>query len=147
MSIYSLYPIKQILVSSIQDYYPILTFNLKIKRKIVTFAGLFAYFGIAHQYGKGIRFDPPSELEFLGGGELWGRVPIGIFITLAILVLLSYLYNYHTFGQYVKAIGGNEKASSLAGVNVDKTEILYLPFNGHSRWIHSHFIHRKNGFI
>jgi simple sugar transport system permease protein len=54
---------------------------------------------------------------------LWGVIPVpGIFF-LSVLVVFYALTRFTTYGAYLLAIGGNEQASRLAGINVDRTKI------------------------
>jgi inositol transport system permease protein len=64
-----------------------------------------------------------DPFKFIGQGNLFGLpMPILIFFVVA---LVSYIILNNTkFGKYIYAIGGNEQASLIAGVNVDKYKIL-----------------------
>ena len=52
------------------------------------------------------------------------QFPIGIFYLLAFFALAVILLNCTRFGRYTFAIGSNEEATRLSGVNVDKWKIL-----------------------
>jgi ribose/xylose/arabinose/galactoside ABC-type transport system permease subunit len=69
------------------------------------------------------------------GSVAWFRIRFGIFglsLVLALLVVavLYLLQNRTTIGRALYAIGGNERASRLAGLKVDKVKILFFTFNG-----------------
>jgi inositol transport system permease protein len=70
-----------------------------------------------------------DSFSFIGGGALIGiPVPILIF---ALVGIVSYiLLNRTKFGKYVYAIGGNEQAARIAGVNVSKTLIMVYSYAG-----------------
>ncbi|MEH6836195.1 MULTISPECIES: ABC transporter permease [Falsihalocynthiibacter] len=55
---------------------------------------------------------------------LWGVVPAPGLIFLFVLVVFFILTRFTTYGAYLLAIGGNEQASRLAGLNVNRTKIV-----------------------
>lgn len=58
-------------------------------------------------------------------GDLTGiRVPNGFLVMLASAVIAHLLLSKTVFGRYAYAIGSNEEATRLSGVNVDKWKIL-----------------------
>jgi inositol transport system permease protein len=70
-----------------------------------------------------------DSFKFIGQGDVLGiPVPIIIF---GFVGLISYiLLNKTKFGKYVYAIGGNEQAAIIAGVNVDKYKIFVYGYAG-----------------
>lgn len=70
-----------------------------------------------------------DSFKFIGQGDLFGiPVPILIF---ALVGAVSYmLLNKTKFGKYVYAIGGNEQAATIAGVNVDRYKIYIYGYAG-----------------
>jgi ribose transport system permease protein len=63
----------------------------------------------------------------LGRGFL-GPVPIPVAFAAAGVVVTHIILNFTTFGRYLYAIGGNEEATVLAGVNVDYYKIVTYMF-------------------
>lgn len=51
-------------------------------------------------------------------------IPVGILVILLLVVLMSFVLNHTKFGRYAIAIGSNQEAARLAGVNVKKYHIL-----------------------
>ncbi len=70
-----------------------------------------------------------DALLTLGQGRVFG-VPIPIVIAVAVYVALWVLLERTRFGRYVYAIGGNEVAARLAGVNVDRYKIAIFVLAG-----------------
>ncbi|RAK16876.1 monosaccharide ABC transporter membrane protein (CUT2 family) [Anoxybacillus vitaminiphilus] len=70
-----------------------------------------------------------DSFKFIGQGSVLGiPVPIIIF---GVVGLISYiLLNKTKFGKYVYAIGGNEQAAMIAGVNVDRYKIFVYGYAG-----------------
>lgn len=60
----------------------------------------------------------------IGRTSLFGRVPIYVFYFLAVIVIFSYVLTKTAYGRRVFAIGGNESATYLSGVNVKKNKII-----------------------
>ena len=73
--------------------------------------------------GKPITVDDGGLLfENIGGGFLFD-IPIPIYIMIALFVAGHYLLMHTKFGRYTYAIGGNEEATKLSGINVDKVKM------------------------
>lgn len=63
-----------------------------------------------------------QEYTNLASGRI-GGIPILIIIALFAIVLMWFLLNQTKFGKYIYAIGGNEAAAEVAGVNIVWTKI------------------------
>ncbi len=62
------------------------------------------------------------EYRFIGQGEIFG-IPTPILILAAVAIGSHLLLNNFRFGRYVYALGGNEQAARISGVNIDRTKI------------------------
>jgi simple sugar transport system permease protein len=61
---------------------------------------------------------------------LWGVAPVpGLFFIAAALIYAA-LLRFTAFGRYVYAIGGNEEATRLSGIKVDRVKITVYAFSG-----------------
>lgn len=69
------------------------------------------------------------EFKMIGGGDVYG-IPVPILILIVMTVLSHLLLNNTKFGKYTRAIGGNENAAVISGVNVDKIKIMVYAFSG-----------------
>ncbi|MHC1772489.1 MAG: ribose ABC transporter permease [Flexilinea sp.] len=65
----------------------------------------------------------------IGAGYI-GDLPIPVLITLIVFLIAWYIQNQTRFGRYVYAIGGNEEATRLSGVNVDRIKISVYAISG-----------------
>lgn len=54
---------------------------------------------------------------------IWGVLPVPGVVFLVVLALAFFLTRFTTFGSYLLAIGGNEEASRLAGIDVARIKI------------------------
>nr|WP_280922255.1 ABC transporter permease [Ammoniphilus resinae] len=63
-----------------------------------------------------------DTLKLIGTGYV-GPIPIPVIIAVVVLVAFYYILNHTTFGRYVYAAGGNEKAALSSGLPVSKIQI------------------------
>jgi inositol transport system permease protein len=102
----------------------------KIAPFIVTLGMMTAARGLALLYSGGRPIgNLSSSFKVIGQGSLLG-IPIPILIFLAIGFITYLILNKTKFGKYVYAIGGNEQAARIAGVNVDKYKIMIYGYAG-----------------
>lgn len=74
-------------------------------------------------YSKGFRW--------IGVGEIGGtQIPVQILFMLLFYALAFYLMRYRKFGRYIYSIGGNEEATRLSGINVDKYKVMAYSISG-----------------
>lgn len=67
--------------------------------------------------------------QFWGAGSV-GGIPTSILWTVILFLFAIWLYHYTTFGNYVKAVGGNKTAAIYSGVKVDKVTIWVFVLAG-----------------
>ena len=77
-------------------------------------------FGITE--GRSI-YDFPFKYNIIGMGKI-GVFSIPLMIWVLVVVVCYVILRHTRFGQYVYAVGGNEKVAHLSGVNVDGIKIL-----------------------
>ena len=51
-------------------------------------------------------------------------IPWAVLVMLAVVIAFAIVLNRTRFGRYVLALGGNEEAARLAGINVRRTKTL-----------------------
>jgi ribose transport system permease protein len=74
-------------------------------------------------YTKGIPISNlGSGFEFIGSGWLLG-IPVPVWISLIVVLVMVFVTKKTTFGRYIYAIGGNEKAAFLSGINVNRVKL------------------------
>lgn len=73
--------------------------------------------------------DETFIFQFMGRGYFFG-IPFPIVITLVVFALLFMLLHKMSFGRKTFAIGGNEKASFIAGVKSNKIKIFVYSISG-----------------
>lgn len=71
----------------------------------------------------------PAAFRFLGSGYI-GAIPVPVIIAAVAAGLAYFLLRKTRFGEYTLAIGGNEEATRLSGVNVGFYKTLVYSFCG-----------------
>lgn len=69
------------------------------------------------------------EFTWWGAGTFLG-IPTPIFFLLLMTVISWILLDHMKFGKYTRAIGGNEKAAVISGINIKKYKILIYAYCG-----------------
>jgi ribose transport system permease protein len=108
----------------------VLIAKLKLPDFIVTLGMLSIYRGLALIYtdGKPIYgIDPTFRAIF--AGEVAG-IPTPVLLALAIAFLAFLLVRYTALGEQIIAVGGNEEAARLSGINIDRVKICVYASSG-----------------
>ncbi|MFC3023488.1 ribose ABC transporter permease [Vibrio zhugei] len=66
--------------------------------------------------------DTGDAFAWFGTGYIVG-IPVPVWIMAVVFILAWYVLNHTRFGRYVYALGGNESATRLSGINVDRVKI------------------------
>lgn len=94
---------------------------------IMTIGTLTLYRGIALLIPNGrpvyMQADTVSKIGFIGEGRIAG-IPIPVIILLLLGIIVAFLLNRTIFGRYVRAIGGNQEAARVAGINVHRYKVM-----------------------
>ena len=95
---------------------------------IMTIGTLTLYRGIAllASNGKPIYMDEEraNMVSFIGSGSVLGEIPTQLLVLILVAVIVAFLLNKTIYGRYVRAIGGNEEAARVAGINVDRYKVV-----------------------
>ncbi|WP_099469747.1 ABC transporter permease [Konateibacter massiliensis] len=98
--------------------------KLKVHPMVATMATMTIYQGIAYVSSNSeTYFNFPTQFKLIGQGYI-GIVPICV-ILMIISVGIGYLMlNKTYFGRYIYALGGNEEAARLGGINTSAVRII-----------------------
>ncbi|RQW64945.1 ribose ABC transporter permease [Vibrio viridaestus] len=66
--------------------------------------------------------DAADAFAWFGTGYLFG-IPVPVWLMAFVFAGAWYLLNHTRFGRYVYALGGNESATRLSGINVDRVKL------------------------
>lgn len=98
--------------------------NLNMPALIMTFATQIILEGLAYILSGGLPiFGFPESFAFLGQGYIL-EVPVPIYIMAAAFLIGIFLLNKTYFGRYFYALGSNEGAAKLSGINVKRVKYL-----------------------
>lgn len=104
----------------------------KVAPFIATLATMTIFRGLTLVYTEGRPITGLSDsqiFELMGRGYL-GWIPVPVIWMLISYCILYFILKKTTFGRKVYAIGGNEEASILSGIRVDKVKIWIYSITG-----------------
>jgi ribose/xylose/arabinose/galactoside ABC-type transport system permease subunit len=106
----------------------------RVQPFISTMGMIFIASGGALVYTGGIAIfglDKPMYQSFFwfGGGYL-GPIPVPVILAVIDLIIAYFLMYRTQFGRHVFAIGGNEKAAIMSGINAGRVKILIYTLSG-----------------
>jgi ribose transport system permease protein len=104
----------------------------RVNPVIATLAGLAAYKGVAQLIsgGRAQGFVLGDDLFiFIARGRIAG-IPVQVWILIVVAVLVHLMLKYTDIGRNVYAIGGNDTAARLAGININKYLIAVYALAG-----------------
>lgn len=119
-----------------------LTTQLRLQSFITTLAMLSVARGVASlwsdgyaipiAYGDGPDVAPPMYRQmFAGHVSMVGlEIPVQVFYFLGIAVIASFVLARTRFGRHIYAVGGNETAARLSGINTNTTRIAVFAITG-----------------
>jgi ribose transport system permease protein len=73
--------------------------------------------------------DTADAFAFLGTGYLFG-IPVPIWLMAIVFAVAWYILKHTRIGRYIYALGGNESATQLSGINVVKVKIFVFAVSG-----------------
>ena len=65
----------------------------------------------------------PDSFNYLGTVSIGGLVPWVVVIYVVLIIIMNFVMRKMPVGRYIYAIGGNEEAARVAGINVDMVKI------------------------
>jgi ribose/xylose/arabinose/galactoside ABC-type transport system permease subunit len=98
---------------------------------IATLAMLSAARGLALVISGGQPLNPiPAAIQTLGSGDLFGLVPLPVILMLIMWAFTIGILRSTYPGRCMYAIGGNEEASRLSGINVSRQKLFIYTLSG-----------------
>lgn len=97
---------------------------------IATLATMTSFGGVALLLSKGVTlFGLPDSFLWLGQGNVAG-IPVSIIFMIAIVFFAWLMLEQTMFGRRLYAIGGNQEASFLSGINTKRIRLLSFVISG-----------------
>ncbi|MBR2571836.1 MAG: ribose ABC transporter permease [Clostridia bacterium] len=108
--------------------------RFKLQPMIVSLATMSIFRGATLVLTDGKSFPlgklPGSDMfKAIGQGSV-GFLPVPVLILIVVYAAMFYILNMTAFGRHVYAIGGNEEAARLSGINVEITKIIAHMMSG-----------------
>lgn len=104
--------------------------RFKVPPFVATLAMLTIARGLTMLWTQGFPINGLGEqFAFLGTGWFLG-IPMPVWITAIVVGLTAMLTNKTKFGRYVYAIGGNERAARLSGININRVKMTVYAIAG-----------------
>lgn len=101
---------------------------------IVTLGTMTIYRSLSQYFfnGGGLLVSGESAKPFISisNTDLFGVIPLPIIFWLALAFLISYFMSNTPTGRYIYAVGSNEKATRLSGININKVKVYTLIISG-----------------
>ena len=122
--------------------------SIHVKFKVPSFIASLGFMSIWQSVALLLREAPEAVARSNWGGVDWYKVTLGafglsLFLSLFVVAVLYVLQNRTAMGRALYAIGGNERASRLAGLKVDKVKILLFMINGMCAALGGYFLAAK----
>ncbi|MCA9877794.1 MAG: ABC transporter permease [Thermomicrobiales bacterium] len=67
---------------------------------------------------------------WLGAGRVFSQIPVPVVIMVATYLIGAIILRYTPYGRSVYAIGGNEQASRLSGISVNRVKVITYTISG-----------------
>jgi ribose transport system permease protein len=97
---------------------------------VATLAMLTIARGATMLYTQGIPISNlGSSFEFIGSGWFLG-IPVPVWVSLVVVLVVVFITKKTAFGRYIYAIGGNEKAAFLSGININNIKLAVYGIAG-----------------
>ncbi|HAK78365.1 MAG TPA: ribose ABC transporter permease [Runella sp.] len=104
--------------------------RFKVPSFVATLAMLTVARGLTMLWTKGFPISGLGEqFAYMGTGWFLG-VPVPVWISAVVVALAVFLSDKTKLGRYIYAIGGNENASLLSGININKVKIIVYTIAG-----------------
>lgn len=99
--------------------------NLKLQPFIATLGTMSLYRGIAYVVTGGVPVtNVPDSIRNIFNGQLFAGIRYYVVIMILVFLAAHILLSKTRTGDYLYAVGGNEEAAKLSGVNVAKTKYI-----------------------
>jgi ribose/xylose/arabinose/galactoside ABC-type transport system permease subunit len=71
----------------------------------------------------------PDSFRWFGQGYVWG-IPVPVIVMIIVALFGAFILTKTYFGRQIFALGGNEEAARLAGVNINRMKVLLFMICG-----------------
>jgi ribose/xylose/arabinose/galactoside ABC-type transport system permease subunit len=115
----------------------VLSNTLKVHPLIITLGTAYIYRGLGYIIAAGRNIDGlPDSFRVYGQGYV-GQVPVPIIIMIFVAIIGAYFLHSTNFGSRVFAMGGNQEAAHLVGINIRQKKVVVFAICGFASGITS----------
>lgn len=108
----------------------LLCIKLKIPALIITLGTAAIYKGLGYIINQSRNIMGfPDSFRWFGQGYIWD-IPVPVIVLVIVALIGSFILTKTYFGRQIFALGGNEEAARLAGVNTDRMKVLLFMICG-----------------
>ncbi len=105
--------------------------KLKVHTLIVTLGTMTIFQGLSYIISnQSVILNLPVEFKYFGQGYVFDFIPFSVILMVCTVAIASFVLNKTFFGRFIYAIGGNEEATHLAGVNVTMVKVVVFAICG-----------------
>jgi len=123
-------PIILVLGTVLGAFNGLLSIKLKIHPLIITLGTASIYKGVGYIIAASRNIMGfPDSFRFFGQGYI-GPIPVPIIIMIVVALIGNFILTKTYFGRYVFALGGNEEAARLAGINTNWMKVTLFSICG-----------------
>jgi ribose transport system permease protein len=109
----------------------IASIKLKVHTLIITLGTMTVYQGLSYIISKqSVILNLPPSFKFIGQGYLFGVIPFSVVLMVITVAVASFILNRTYLGRFIYAIGGNEEATRLSGVNIIRVKLIIFTLCG-----------------
>jgi len=111
--------------------------TLRVHPLIITLGTSYIYRGLGYIIAGGRNIDGlPDSFRVYGQGYV-GQVPVPIIIMIFVAIIGAYFLHNTNFGSRVFAMGGNQEAAHLVGINIKRMKVVVFAIGGFASGITS----------
>ena len=123
-------PIILVLGTALGVFNGLLSITLKIHPLIITLGTASIYKGVGYIIAQSRNIMGfPDVFRFFGQGYI-GPIPVPIIVMIVVALIGNFILTRTYFGRYTFALGGNEEAARLAGVNTNRMKVILFAVCG-----------------
>ena len=104
--------------------------KLRVNPFLVTLGTSFVMRGIVIYLIPEGMYYLPQGYTFLGRAKLFEQIPVATIVLIALYVISYIIIERHSLGKNIYAIGNNEEAAYVAGINISRVKIITFVLAG-----------------
>ena len=105
--------------------------RLKVHPLIVTLGTMTVFRGLSYIVSKQtVILNLPPAFKYMGQGYIFGAIPFSVILMVGTVLIAGFILNFTYLGRHIYALGGNEEAARLAGININRLKLIVFAISG-----------------